>query len=198
MKMSKLEKKFVNSIKQAEKNIAIAERYFGRIDLSRVKKVLEIGCGIGVLTSYLAKKYQWDMTGIDLDPEQINRAKKDYVENRNLRFIEADATKTPFDTNEFDLVLSFDVLHHIPDWHKVFLEIDRVLKKDCYYILSDLAFPSITSKAFRKLLSNYMGVYSAVDIVDRLEENDFKVVYEERPKINIFMRHFRVASQKTP
>jgi tocopherol O-methyltransferase len=198
MRMSKLEKKFVNSMKQAEKNIAIAERFFGQIDLSKVKKVLEVGCGIGVLTSYLAKKYQWDMTGIDLDPEQINRAKKDYGENRNLRFIEADATKTPFDTNEFDLVLSFDVLHHIPDWHKVFGEIDRVLKKGCYYILNDLAFPNIASKTFRKLLSNYMGAYSMVDIVDSLRENHFKIVYEERPKINIFMRHFRVASQKSP
>jgi len=75
MKISKLEKMFVNRKKEAEKNIKIAEQLFSRLDLSNVKKALEVGCGIGVVASYLAKKYKWNVTGIDLDPEQIERAK---------------------------------------------------------------------------------------------------------------------------
>ena len=66
MRMSTLEKKFVNSRRQAEKNIRIAERLFGEIDSSNVKRVLEVGCGVGMFTSYLAEKYKWDITGIDL------------------------------------------------------------------------------------------------------------------------------------
>lgn len=196
MKMVKLEKRFVNRIKQAEKNTIIAEKFFGRIDLNGVRNVLEVGCGIGVLTSYLAEKYQWDVTGIDLDPEQLDRAKKEYGENKKLRFIEADATKLPFEKNEFDLVLSFDVLHHIPDWYRVFEEISRVLSDDCFYIFSDLTFPNITSKIFRNLLTNYMGVYSIGDVTNCLKANDFIIVHEDKPNINIFMRHFCISSKK--
>jgi cyclopropane fatty-acyl-phospholipid synthase-like methyltransferase len=39
-----------------------------------VKKVLEVGCGIGVGAIYLAKKYKYNMTGIDFDPEHVKRA----------------------------------------------------------------------------------------------------------------------------
>jgi len=64
---------YVNG-RKAKKNMKIAERFFGQIDLSNVEKVLEVGCGI-VVASYLAKKHKWNVTGIDLDPEQIERAK---------------------------------------------------------------------------------------------------------------------------
>ena len=61
MKMSKLEKRFVNSIKQAKKNIETAERLFKQTNLNNVSNVLEVGCGIGLLASYLAQEYEWNV-----------------------------------------------------------------------------------------------------------------------------------------
>ena len=196
MKMSKLEKKFVNSRRQAERNIKIAEQLFTQIDSSNVKKVLEVGCGIGVLSSYLAREYKWDVTGIDLDPEQIERAKNDNVENEYLKFFEADATKLPFENREFDMVLSFDVLHHIPNWDKAFTEISRVLSPKGAYILNDLALPRFAAR-----ISKNWGVFAVDDIINDLKRNSFEVIYEEKPKINIFARlarHFSIVSQKSP
>ena len=69
MKMIKLEKIFVNASART-RNIKVIERLFSQINLSNVKKVLEVGCGIGVLSPYLTEKYKWEVTGIDLDPEQ--------------------------------------------------------------------------------------------------------------------------------
>jgi tocopherol O-methyltransferase len=106
MKMSKLEKIFVNPSAHA-RNIKVIEQLFSQIDLSNVKKVLEVGCGIGVLSSYLAEKYKWEVTGIDLDPEQIEKAKNDHRENKYLKFLEADATKLPFGDSGFDMVSMF-------------------------------------------------------------------------------------------
>lgn len=151
MKISKLEKVYVNSKWQSEKNIKIAERLFSQIDLSNVKKLLEIGCGIGVVALYLADKYKWNVTGIDLDPEQIERAKNDNIENEYLKFFEVDATKLPFENREFDMVLSFDVLHHIPNWDKALNEISRVLILKGFYILNDLACSRLTTKIFKNL-----------------------------------------------
>lgn len=124
-----------------------------------------------MLASYLAKRYKWNVTGIDLDPEQIERAKSDNVENEYLKFFVADVTNLPFENREFNMVLSFDVLHHIPNWDKALNEICRVLRPEGFYILNDIY---------------------------HLKENNFEIVCEEKPKINIFLRHFSEVSQKNP
>ena len=76
MKIGKLEKLWVNSKWQSNKNIKIADPLFDQVSIDNVKKVLEVGCGNGVLSSYLAEKYGWNVTGIDIDPEQIEIAKR--------------------------------------------------------------------------------------------------------------------------
>lgn len=191
MKIGKLEKIFVNRRKEAEKSIKIAERLFRQIDLSNVKKVLEVGCGIGVVSSYLAKRYGWNVTGIDLDPEQIERAKKDNTENEYLRFFEADVTQLPFEDREFDMILSFDVLHHICNWDKALNEIGRVLRPKGFYILDDITLVRFTARIFKN-----WGVFAVNDITGHLIGNDFEIIYREKPVINIFLRHFSVVSQK--
>jgi len=193
MKISKLEKILVNKI--AKRNIKVAERLFSQIDLSNVKKVLEVGCGIGVVTSYLAKEYKWNVTGIDLDPEQIERAKNDNIENEYFKFFEADVTKLPFVDSEFDMALSFDVLHHIPNWDNALNEISRVLKPMGFYVFSDLALPRFTARIFKN-----WGVFAMKDIINHFKSNNLGTVYEEKTKINIFglTGHFSIVSQKSP
>jgi len=56
MKMSKLEKIFVNNNAQAMKSIRVAVPLISQINLNNVKKVLEVGCGIGMVSSYLASQ----------------------------------------------------------------------------------------------------------------------------------------------
>ncbi len=176
MKLTRLEKWSVN--KMAKRNIGTVERLFSQVDLSNVGKVLEVGCGIGVVSAYLAEKYGWDVTGVDLDPGQIKGAKNNNLVGGSLRFLEADATKLPFKDNEFDMILSFDALHHIPGWGKALEEISRVLKSEGFYVLNDLAFPSL--KIFRGLLKKYMSVFAVEDITRCLKRNNFVIVYEKK------------------
>jgi len=188
MKMIKLEKIFVNFSARA-RNIKTIEQLFSQIDLSNVKKVLEVGCGIGVLSSYLAEKYEWEVTGIDLDPEQIERAKNDYRENKYIKFLEANATKLPFGDNEFDLVLSVDAMHHIPNRNEAFDEINRVLKSDGFYVLVDFALP------------RFFGKFSIPvdDVINYLKRNCLNIINGKKPpKMNIIGRRFSLIFQKRP
>ena len=194
MRISRLEKIFVNNKKVAAKNIEIAERLFTQVDLSNVGMVLEVGCGIGVVASHLSEKYQWKVTGIDLDPEQIEIARNDNPENEHLKFLEADVKELPFEDGEFDAVLSFDVLHHIPDWDKALHEISRVSRPKGWYFLNDLTLPRFTARIYKDC-----GVFAADDVINHLRENGFAVAYAEKPKVNIFARfarHFSIISQK--
>ncbi len=195
MRISRLEKMYVNSRMQAKKNMEIVERLFAQVDLRDVRRVLEVGCGIGVVASHLSEKHQWDVTGIDLDPEQIEIAKNDNVENERLRFFKADVTELPFEDGEFDAVLSLDVLHHIPDWDKALDEIGRVLGPRGSYVLNDLALPGFTARIFRSC-----GVLQADDVIDHLSRNGFKAVYRENPKVSVFARlarRFSIVLQKS-
>ena len=190
MKMSKLEKIFVNPSARA-RNIKTIEQLFSQIDLSNVKKLLEVGCGIGVLSSYLSEKYKWEVTGIDLDPEQIKKTKNDYRENKYLKFLEADATKLPFGDSKFDLVISSDVLHHVVvNWDKALNGISRVLRPNGFYVLNDLTFPRFS---FFKKWSIPID-----DVINYMKRNNFKIIYEKKPKINIMGWRFSIVFQKSP
>ena len=96
MKMSELEKKFVNSRRHAQRNLKLLGPLLDQIDLDYVTTVLEIGCGAGIVAATLKEKYNMNVTGTDVDLEQIEIAKKYHQENESLRFFEADATRLPF------------------------------------------------------------------------------------------------------
>lgn len=197
MKLTEIEKVYVNSSWQVKKSIKIAEELLAQIDLSNVKNVLEIGCGVGVLSSYLAKKYSWRVTGIDIDSEQIEIARREQAENEYLKFVEADTTNLPsYIDDEFDLILSFDVLHHIPDWGRAVGEIYRVLKPDGFYVLNDLAFPHFLVKNFKGLFSKHGGLFTFDEFSDQLKVNNFDIVYEEKANNFLLTRDFSIVSQK--
>ncbi|MHB1377936.1 MAG: class I SAM-dependent methyltransferase, partial [Candidatus Humimicrobiaceae bacterium] len=92
------------------------------------KKVLEIGCSMGIDGSLFAENGAI-YSGIDLTEEGIRLAK----ENFNLfgykgKFKVANAEDLSFKDNEFDHIYSWGVIHHSPDTEKIVSEIYRVLK----------------------------------------------------------------------
>jgi ubiquinone/menaquinone biosynthesis C-methylase UbiE len=194
MKMSKFEKKFVNSKKHAHTNINKIEDLFQNIDIANVHTVLEVGCGAGMLANYLAEKYQMKVTGTDVDAEQIELAKEYHKGNNRLIFFPADATDLPFKDSEFDLVLSFMVMHHINNWKTAFEEIERVLKPGGIFIIKDLSFSQVTSKVLSLLSSNY-GIYTFNDITVFLKEKNLNLIVQKSPS-GILFRQFSLVVQK--
>ncbi len=187
-----MEKKFVNSKNHGQRNIDLYERLYQKIDFTGVKDVLEIGCGAGILASHLNEKYGLDVTGIDVDPEQIELAKEYQEKKENLQFMVTDATKLSFSEEEsYDLAISTYVMHHIGNWEEVLTEIKRVVRPKGFYIFYDMAYSKFIVKIFRPIAKNY-GVYTAQDIKGFLEENNFKVLYEEKQKHFIFNNYIFV------
>ncbi len=75
MKMSKIEKKIINGKRHAKKNLEDIEELFRIIDLSNINNVLEIGCGVGVVSEHFNNSYNMNVIGTDVDPKQIKIAK---------------------------------------------------------------------------------------------------------------------------
>lgn len=86
------------------------------------KRVLEVGCGTGLILSRIAT-HASEAVGMDLSKGMLRSAHE-----RGLSVAVASATELPFPDNSFDLVCSFKVLAHVPDIHKALAEITRVTK----------------------------------------------------------------------
>lgn len=71
-------------------------------------RVLEIGCGIGLLTQRL-RPLLTDVWGIDPSIASLGRAR-----SRGGQMIAADGLRTPFADETFHLVIAVCVLHHVP------------------------------------------------------------------------------------
>ncbi len=94
--------------------------------------VLEIGCGIGSLTSLLAaSNTNGRILSLDISPKSVEMARKLLAGKRNVSFLVSDMSdfQNPF---AFDFVVLADVIEHIPlDQHpRLFSTIDRHLKPD--------------------------------------------------------------------
>lgn len=158
------------------------------------QKLLEVGCGNGAACKHIAQKYLLHVTGVDVDPEQIQYAQENIDATSNVQFFEGDATNLPFDDNDFDIVYSSGVMHHIGNWKKALGEIHRVLKPKGYFIFNDLAYSRFTTRLFRNIAKNY-GIYTINDITDFLTGNDFEIIHEEGPR-GFVLKEYSIVLQK--
>ncbi|XP_055821030.1 probable tocopherol O-methyltransferase, chloroplastic isoform X3 [Solanum dulcamara] len=91
--------------------------------------IVDVGCGIGGSSRYLAKKYGATAKGITLSPVQAERAQA-LADAQGLgdkvSFQVADALNQPFPDGQFDLVWSMESGEHMPDKEKFVGELARV------------------------------------------------------------------------
>lgn len=111
--------------------IDLIEELLKAVPGQNISNILDVGCGIGGSTLYLAQKYQAQATGITLSPVQANRATERAQAaqlSQQTQFLVADALEMPFEDNAFDLVWSLESGEHMPDKVKFLQECYRVLK----------------------------------------------------------------------
>ncbi len=141
MKMIAIEKFLLNRLQSKKNALNLTRKLLDFVELKDNQAFLEIGCGNGLVTKHLAEDYIADVTGIDIDPQQIEMARSSVDGLENLRYLEADATDLPFGESSFDVVFSFGVLHHIKDWLDALKEVKRVLKPGGYFVYADIIYP---------------------------------------------------------
>jgi ubiquinone/menaquinone biosynthesis C-methylase UbiE len=74
-------------------------------------RILDLGCGNGIPAARWLAAHGHDVTGIDISPVQIARARR-LVPNATFQC--ADITRVAFPDNSFDAIVSFFAIIHIP------------------------------------------------------------------------------------
>ena len=98
------------------------EDFLQNLTFKKTDKVLDMGCGDGIITRGLAERVSAGyVVGIDISREMISYASSRFPvsEYDNLSFIHADSLVLPF-KKDFDIVFSNSSLHWVSD-HKTLL-----------------------------------------------------------------------------
>ena len=93
------------------------------------RKIVEVGCGTGRNTRWLAERSA-EIVALDFSEEMLARA-RDRVNNPRVRFVQHDARATwPLADSSADVVIAMLVLEHIENLETFFAEAARVLSQD--------------------------------------------------------------------
>lgn len=96
------------------------------IPIQKGDKVLDLGCGTGILTPFLYEKTDCDVLGLDLSPKMIEKAKEKYQDNPHLHFESGDFLH--FEGEGFDWIVVFNAYPHFLDVDAFAQQAYRVLK----------------------------------------------------------------------
>ncbi|MBN2378933.1 class I SAM-dependent methyltransferase [candidate division WOR-3 bacterium] len=117
------------------RSVQPADKVVSRSGISQGMKVLEVGCGSGAYTTFVARAVgpRGKVYALDIQPGMLAQLERKLrkPENRdikNVELVEASAYGTPFTDSSFDLVYMITVLQEIPDRQKALKESFRVLK----------------------------------------------------------------------
>ncbi|MQL71376.1 hypothetical protein Taro_003694 [Colocasia esculenta] len=117
----------------------------------RPKRIVDVGCGIGGSSFYLAKRYGAQCDGININPTQIERARAraaaEGLEDK-VNFHLGDAMQQPFPDGHFDLVWCMDVIDHMTDREKFFRELVRVAAPGATIIITSVCRRDPEEKPF--------------------------------------------------
>lgn len=132
--------------------IDLIEELLAWANVGSAQTILDVGCGIGGSTLYLADQFQAKAVGITLSPVQANRA-SDRAKEKGIAlqpwesfpdtdppiavdFQVVDALTTPFPDDYFDFVWSMESGEHMPDKQAFLAECHRVLKPGGQFLMA--------------------------------------------------------------
>lgn len=110
------------------------QRFIEALELTKNKKVLEIGIGTGRIAVKVAP-FCMTLTGIDISPKTIERAKENLKEYKNISFICDDFSDYQF-SETFDVIYSSLTMMHFKNKATVITKVDKLLNDDGIFCLS--------------------------------------------------------------
>jgi arsenite methyltransferase len=126
--------------------------------------VVDLGSGAGN-DAFIARKVVGEtgkVIGIDFTHEMIQkaRANAEKLGFNNIEFRQGDIEDMPLTSNKADVVVSNCVLNLVPNKHKVFSEIYRVLKPGGHFSISDIVLEGFLPEKWKQVAELYAGCVS--------------------------------------
>jgi ubiquinone/menaquinone biosynthesis C-methylase UbiE len=145
--------------------VYLVEKYIGSL---KNKKILDIGCGSGVLIDDFIKR-EAEAYGVDMSLRAAEFFKK-----RGLDVKKGKAEKLPYKNQTFDAVCAIDLLEHIKSEKQTLKEARRVLKRNGVLVVFAPAFRALWSSRDDRL--GHVRRYKKGELEKKLTNVGFKII----------------------
>lgn len=156
MKLNALEFALMNNpVRAASQRWVETPFLIGSRGMLTGRRVLEVGCGRGVGLEILLSLGAAHVTGFDLDPRMVALAQERVAQYEDrVRIFVGDAEAIDAPDANFDTVVEYGILHHVPNWPQALREITRVLKPEGKFYFEDLLKGFISAWPMRALFDH--------------------------------------------
>jgi tocopherol O-methyltransferase len=147
--------------------------------------ILDIGCGFGASSLYLAKQYSASVTGITISSVQVEMAKQAAAgEHLDAQFLLMDAEAMSFQ-KQFDVLWSVESISHYQNLQNFFASAAKLLKPGGSFAITDwFKKKNLTSEETRKSIEPIeKGMFVELQVMDDYERylnaNGLRIVHRE-------------------
>ncbi|WP_442596132.1 class I SAM-dependent methyltransferase [Neobacillus sp. D3-1R] len=145
--------------------------------LNQNSLILDVGCGTGQTSAYLAGEYGSKVIGLEINPIMIEKAKNRMISQQlPVEIIHGSVESIPFQNDSFDYVISESVLAFV-NKPKALQEIFRVLKTGGKIIANEFTLNESLGIAEKKEIQEFYGFDSLPmekDWITLLNETGFR------------------------
>lgn len=110
---------------QAQWTQSLRSHLYHKVDISRAKRIIEIGCGTGVLLSEMPSSPENHVFGLDIDMQMLSMVRHNL---HHASIFQADAHHIPLCASSFDLSFCHFLLLWIRDPQQVVCEMMRITR----------------------------------------------------------------------
>ena len=149
--------------------------------------VIDLGSGAGN-DAFIARRIVGEkgkVIGIDFTETMISRAREntEKVGFNNVEFRLGDIEEMPVTSNKADVIVSNCVLNLVPNKHKVFSEVYRVLKPGGHFSISDIVLQGALPAKWKEVAELYAGCVSGA-----IQKEDYLGIIKEAGFENISLQ----------
>lgn len=152
------------------------KRFSGLLALKPGMKLLDAGCGQGVVTCYLAEHFNVNVTGITIAKHEVKtatrRSRKSGI-SQLANFILADYSNPPFNQETFDLIYTTETLSHSPNVQKTLKALSKVLKPGGRMVFAEYMMDHSKFDEEDKQKAEFIKKYGAIHGVYQFGEGEF-------------------------
>jgi SAM-dependent methyltransferase len=162
-------------------------------EFARMKEgdtVIDLGSGAGN-DAFIARKFVGEkgkVIGIDFTEAMIAKARNnaEKLNLNNVEFRQGDIDDMPVTSNKADVIVSNCVLNLVPNKHKVFSEVFRVLKPGGHFSISDIVIEGELPAKWKEVAALYAGCVSGAiqkkEYLGIINEAGFKNITVQKDK----------------
>ena len=172
----------VNSLDEAEKSML--NLYIERADIKNGLEVLDLGCGWGSFTLYVATKYpNTNITSVSNSSDQITFIKKEAQKRglSNIMALRMDVNNLDLN-KKYDRIVSIEMFEHVRNYKLILKALNNLLKPDGRLFIHIFCHKKLTYFYEMKNSFDWMtkyffqgGIMPSKDIFEHFDD-DFKIV----------------------